>query len=324
MKTKFLFLITMLVIAIGCTGKRYLDKPTPAASSIPPPPQDLVVSQEKPLERTSLAEKTEPYADAGDEYILDKTMTRENRSSKSKDSSSSGTINRFSKAYSTKGKPRIAIFLNRVLSDEVREWRTERRVVVSGEGSISSRRETTFSNREDTVKGPLTVYEEEQIELGGDRYNPYEEQLWSFEDGFMKPFLRAGAKLVDRATIMRLMALESNKKDSTAPISQNITEMKALVDKADIFVELLIARSPSSLYGYEFRAVAKEVKTGRIVGSATSMNWEEEEFTQKKIKATSEGYEITEETKIPKVKDLSRDLALDLMNALTTSWEISG
>ena len=324
MKLKYLFLITILTITIGCVGRRYLDKPAPAASSIPPPPPQVEVPRQEPLERTYVTEQPDPSLDAGDEYVLDKTITRESRSSRSGKSSLAGTINRFSRAYATKGKPRIAIFLNRALSDEVREWRTSHRTVVEGEGSISKSRETHFSHRETTAKGPLTVYEQKQIELGGGRRSPGESNLWAFESGVMNLFLRAGANLVDRATIMRLTVLKDNQKDSTAQVSQNITEMKALVDKADIFVELLIARVPSSLYGYEFKAIAKEIKTGRIIAHATSLNWEEDDFKEKKIKATSDGYEITEETKIPKMKDLSRDLALDLMNSLITSWEISG
>jgi hypothetical protein len=44
-----------------------------------------------------------------------------------------GTIQRFSKAYADKGSPRIAIFLNRALSDDVREWQSDARVAAAYE-----------------------------------------------------------------------------------------------------------------------------------------------------------------------------------------------
>lgn len=324
MKNSGIFFVCLIAVLVGgCQSSvQYLDKQTPAGVIPPPQPPALTQQSSTPPATKSLERTFESQTAASGpigSYELDKNITRPAGSSQTGDLLS-GTAKRFSAAYSAKGKPKIAIFLNRTLSDEVREWRNLGRIVIAGDGSISKRNETLTNVEESTVKGPLSIGAQTQMEIGGARINPAEGYMWSYEDGFMQPFLRAGAYLVDRATIMRLTSLEFDQK-STNDLAVKNVEMRSLVNKADIYVELLISAFPSSNFGYEFRAVVKEVKTGRIMASSTSLNWDKDKFSPKKIITTAAGYEISNKKDLPRLQDVTQELAIDVMNSLIITWD---
>ncbi len=232
----------------------------------------------------------------------------------------SGTLKQFSEAYKANSKPKVAIFLNRTLSDDVREWRTDARAVISGNGSVTMSSETPLHYREETVKGPVAASVQEYNGSSGERNTADEPSMWAFEDGFMQMFLRAGVTLIDRGTVMRLLSRKSSQGIGNEAIEVKKTEMDALVNNADVYIELLITRYPSAPTGYEFRAVAKEVRTGRILASVTSLNWDNEKYRPKKVITTDKGYKIVKDKKMPRLQDMSRDLAVDLMNAMLLSW----
>lgn len=309
-------LLTAILVAGGCTT--YIEKPTPIAA-IPPAPE----IQQPMLQEIPRTAPGDPLAGSGlysGQMTLDKNMTREGGASAAANGAASGTIMRFRDAYVQAKSPRIAIFMNRTLSDDVREWNTESRIAVSGDGSVSKTRETVAGRTEETVKGNVAVAGQTALNsaAGGGRVSPRESYLWPFEDGFMQQFLKGGAVLVDRAAILRLTSREISQKFDAVEAKK--IEMNALLNYADIFIELLITRSPSAPSGYEFKASAKEVQTGRILANATSLNWDAEQARPKKVITTPGGYEIVDDTAFPKVQVLSRDLALDLMNMLIPAW----
>jgi hypothetical protein len=270
----------------------------------------LAVSACLPLLLSSVA--------AAEQMKLDSTIMRDGVVRKPNEMA--GTLKNFSDAYKANQKPKIAIFLNRTLSDDVREWKTNQRAVITGNGSVTMSSETPLRYREETVKGPMAAYEQQQNTVTEARQAPAETYVWSFEDGFMQPFLRAGATLVDRATIMRILSQKVDQGSQNDPIEMKKTEMNALTSFTDIYIELLITRHPSAPTGYEFRAVAKEIKTGRIVGSATSLNWDTDTARPKKVIATEKGYRIIDDPEMPKVQNVSSDLAVDLMNSMISVW----
>lgn len=252
-----------------------------------------------------------------DQFNLDRTIMRDTVPARKDDNA--GTVNRFAEIYGSRQKPKIAVFVNRALSDDVREWRTERRDVMSAD-SVTSTSGTPLHYREDSVNGPLAISRQEYNGVKEARNNTSESYLWSFEDGFMQPFLQAGANLVDRATIMRLVSQKADQGLKSDAIETKKTEMSALLDYADVYVEILITRSPSAPTGYEFRAAAKEVKTGRILANATSLNWDISKERPKKVITTPAGYKVVNDNSMLKAQTVSRDLALDLMNGLISCW----
>ena len=120
---------------------------------------------------------------------------------------------------------------------------------------------------------------------------------------------------------MRLAAAKSGKQGSAySPIAVKKVEMTALIDHGGLFVEILISRTPSAPYRYEFKASAKEVKTGAIAANATSLRWRQERLRRlQRVVATSRGYRLRD-AGIPPIHEISASLALDLMNALARAW----
>jgi len=220
----------------------------------------------------------------------------------------SGTIVRFQKGYDASGKPRIAVFLNRVLSDEVRDWTMD-------EGWVFY--------AETTGKGGWRGegYYVDPVDESGARPNPREYWMWAFEDGFIEPFTETGAKLIDRATILRLTAAQEQGKQGTLrPLASKKIETDALVGYADVFIEVLISTDPSSSYGFQFKSTAKEVKTGRLLANVTSVSWERD-AAQEEYVGTRHGYKKAERTaKPPKLQETARTLALETMSALARTW----
>jgi len=323
-------LLAMLCVlgVIGCTKVVYLEEETPAGH-IPPPPaaSPAAVPTESPLLAAppsapqAVAPSSAREAEPGPKFSGGPggVMRAETAPAESREVSSAGSIERFRLAYVARRKPRIAVFLNRGLSDEVREWSADTRLALSGGYTARTSRAGKPPTRKD-VTGGVTAAIEEHNETAP-RPSPRERWMWAFEDGFLQPFLAANARVVDRATIMRLAAAKSaDEEGAYAPVSVKRIEMDALKSHADLLVEILIRRSPSSLYGYEFKASAKEVNTGIVVANVTSLRWCPENRKQREVRATSNGYEVVDSVKIPPVENIAADLSTDLMNALAAAW----
>jgi hypothetical protein len=228
----------------------------------------------------------------------------------------------FDRAYKAAGSPRLAVFFNRTLSDEVREWRTDIRGVVAISGDVTA----SDGEKRSTFKGPggISAYAQTHVENDTLRAYPADESWkWRFEQGFLDPLIDARARVVDRATIMRLEAAASGRQGSAYnPMAVKKVEMDALLGKADLFVEILVQRDPQSDVGYVFKATAKEVKTGFVLANVTSLDWDYRPV-QKKIIATDRGYEITSEpldAQLPGIDVVADDLSLALMRSLANRW----
>jgi hypothetical protein len=227
----------------------------------------------------------------------------------------------FRKSYRKAGSPRIAIFLNRTLSDDVREWRAYSRQVVSvGHAETStSEGSTTQTNSSGGVAIGSQYYQEEP-----GRVDPGEGWMWRFEDGFLEPFLANGVNVVDRATIMRLAAAEYGRQGNAHdPVSVKQIEVQALKDKADLFIEILIREDAAADLGYEFKATAKEIETGIIRANVTSREWAGLRVPVKTASATSEGYTFSAaegEGDMPAIGAVAEHLAELTMTSMAQRW----
>jgi hypothetical protein len=310
MKARFIMSLLALFLFSGCI--KYIEKPTPT-SSVPPPPAQIQPPQVQEIPRYQPNELPAPNPT---QLVLDSTITREGAVGISA-GVQPGVSMRFKDAYSRASKPKMAVFVNRTLSDDVREWNTGARIAASGDGSTTTSQSTPFGKTEETVKGDKSLAVQTSLDVSPQRSGPRETYIWEFENGFMQPLVRSGAILVDRATILRLTSRSVSQKYD--PIETKKNEMEALVNYADVIVEILITRSPSAPSGYEFKAVAKELKNGRILAMVTSLNWDKANRPHK-VRATDKGYEILEDRSMPRIVDLSQNLAQDLMNELTSTW----
>lgn len=242
----------------------------------------------------------------------------------------------FSDAYSGQGQPRIAVYLNRNLSADVMEWRPQSRIVTegksragvrgSGDGSWKGGEhgdgEAEYEAEADAdASGAVSTSTQTYRGPSGARVSPEETWMWEFEDGFMIPFLDAGAKLVDRAVVMRRVAAEDVRdRGVSATLSANTIETEALDGYADILLEILIRGSRRAPLGYEFRVTAKDVRTGEILAMVRDDGSNQEGETRREARATNRGYQIEEVTELRPVDEVSEDLALDTMEALRRRW----
>jgi hypothetical protein len=211
-------------------------------------------------------------------------------------------IPRFKKNYSRKKRPRIALFLNRELSDSVVKWSSGR----VGEDPHADGRSD---------------------EKAGKRWN------WAFEDELINKFVRVGTRTVDRSTIVRLMGTQTPEMLKTTTrheydgqyynqgMNVKNIEMNALKGYADLFVEILITKQPT-LKDYEFKAKVIEVKTGEIKAHTTSFGKLLLPKVGRTTVASSSGYKEYIVIKIPTPQDVANWLSLELMDGLSTSWEM--
>jgi len=300
-KFDVVYLVLALLLSGGSAGcVRYLEEETPSGT-VPPPPAPISSGL-----RPSQPHEVGPKPGVSGEDALPRTEAVQ------------GMIQRFAKLYAAKGSPRIALFLNRALSDDVREWRSDSRLSVTGERT-KVRAEADKKAKQTVVVAGKALSIEQPTD-SGDRPSPNEQWMWAFEDGFIQPFLDAKVKVVDRATILRLTAAKEGRRTDAASMAPKTIETNALKDAADMFVEILVSRSPASLYGYEFKASVKEVKTGQVMANVTSLRWRPEDQRTRVALAGPTDYEVIEAIRIPPVDEVAGNLAIDLMNALCGAW----
>lgn len=246
----------------------------------------------------------------------------------------------FSASYQKAKKPKIAIFWNRELTDALDEWYGTSRVVISqsGQGSLSGNFGSNDLNLNGSGNSQTSI--EQQKRTGSDQRPQFSEtREWQFQDGFLGPFLRAGAYVVDRAAIVRLTGINAGGMNGKAIETQAISGM------ADILIEVLVANQGQSRTGYELRARVLETKTGRILGYVNSRGlreWnekpdaiatnrgfilpddDEEDDTfgptggQQNYRATSQGFKATR--KPPKLDVVAQNLAYNVMDSLMGQW----
>ena len=301
-----------LVLLGGCV--HYADRETPPGTVPPPTPSvPITVPQASSAAVEQQAASAEP--------------------------TSGIVIREFGTAYSKQKNPKIAVFLNRELSADIQEWHTPARLVVEGKmkvdrtgvsavhdkqtvGNVAQRDVAQVAGGETTVKGKDGKFYE-QVKLPDDRLAPPEAWMWQFEESFLAPFLDAKTVLLDRATVMRLAASDADAgKGKGKELNPKQIEIEALKGKADLFMEILVHRNPLSPVGYEFKVSVKEVSTGRLLSTVSSLTWKQEKLKRLsggRVIATQRGYQVTDDP-FPKLERVAAGLAEDVMRKLAAIW----
>ncbi len=307
-------LACMGIALIGCAEKHvYVEQQTPPGQIAPPSvsTRPLTAADSGTPYRNPNESQYGGYSQKSQAKI--ETSLTEPPAQNAKPLMTPSIISEFRQSYRRAGTPRMAIYLNRELSDEVREWQT----MVS---SVYSARVTPYGIRERQITSRIEGNIEDEK-----RPSAQESWMWLFEDGFVQAFLEANAKLVDRTVIMRLKAAEKQGDDYRSMAVRKV-EMEALKGKADVLVEILVQINPNTQLGYVFKASAKSVNTGQILANATSVNWEykTDDGYEEKVVATNTGYDFVKQkrvVKLPEVNLVSRDLALALMLSLSKNLQ---
>ncbi len=266
---------------------------------------------------------------------------------------SRASLRDFRAAYEAAKRPRIAVYFNRALSAEVREWIPSNRLVNEGTAEFSRQDRHSGSTRVEgkfqaasSASGDVnqdvaldarfegkrsgggsssasgqsvvrqSVYAQQYVGPTGERDDPAEHWKLKFEDSVARSFLDAGARIVDRATIFRLMSFEQpNTSGLAGSISTNRVETGALKQYADILLELLVVADPEAPSGYAFRATAKRVVDGSLVATAYVDGSEIGKNERPRYVATDRGY-VKEVRPLPTVVETSEALALAVMQSM--------
>jgi len=307
--------VAVLVLLSGCVKTVYLEQETPAGA-VPRARVEAPPSLEQGLQGV---------------YAAD-TMAEERDNAEA-------VAERFRGAYLKAQQPRMAVYLNRALSDEVREWKAAERIVVTGQLKAREAYEKTGSadgrpailaasageeqepNGRKTLAGQLAAdaqYSASWQTLAEDapRSAVGEAWSWALEDGFSQPLLEAGTRLVDRATILRLTAAgQDNPTDPSGQLAVKQVEMSALKGYADLLVEILVADRYETAGEYEFKVSVKEVQSGQILAQATTL-YPGGKKHGRQYAATSRGF-VPEEDPYR----TGQGLAFELMESLAMRWE---
>lgn len=247
-----------------------------------------------------------------------------------------GAVASFADAYRRNGKPRLALYWNRQLSEALSDWYSDVRVVQGSQRNSTMSGDFTL-NQSGNSQNTLEV----QRRTGDSRRPTTSESFeWEFQEAFLAPFLEAGATVVDRGAMIRLAAADE------PASSEKTIEVRGLQGKADYLMEVLVAPNWKSSTGYELRTRIIEVKTGAIVAMVNSKNlkeWnpekpvvatehgyvdpkdaEDEDETfgpqgEDKYRATATGYE--RRRKPPKLSKIAQNLAYNTMTGLMRQWK---
>jgi hypothetical protein len=179
---------------------------------------------------------------------------------------------RFAATYAKLRSPRIVVFWNRELTDDLE---TEREDVTQfsadSYGSASSHqqdyrtRRTSNSDIDSTNNGSLQgeVRSSTRRVDPGKRATPLSEaDDFDTERGFIDGLTGAGARLVDRTAIMRASALGANASNAQA------VEMRALMARAEWTIEVTPLSDNGD--GARYKMIVRNISTGTIVAMTTS------------------------------------------------------
>lgn len=262
-----------------------------------------------PLGNTALA----PALAAEQEYIAEPGAQFD-------EAAATAAVARFRTAYRQGGAPRMAIYFNRELSDEVREW-------IPGDHHKLTAVHSQSASFNSLQTGPVsaqgiastTVESQSRYAIGdtGKRPDMRESWHWQFEEAITAALLDGGANVVDRSVIFRQMARQASQAAGLdGSMSTTLNEISALDKYADVLVEMKVTRSATD-FGYDFRAVAKRVRTGQIIGTAFVNGDQVQQYSA--AVASGSGYALRPNTYLT-LEQVSRELTLKLMQSLSSQW----
>jgi hypothetical protein len=142
-----------------------------------------------------------------------------------------------------------------------------------------------------------------------------------FEAGFTAPMLEAGARLVDRATIMRVT--ESNSRRSAGhdrAADAQLVETEALKAFADYVAEITMLPDADAPGDRAFRVRVKRIPDGLVAASLVARGQPSPEPGRSRWVATSDGYARVSDARVVRADELGRAVALQTMQALSRAW----
>ncbi|HWV60565.1 MAG TPA: hypothetical protein VN034_07925 [Sphingopyxis sp.] len=225
----------------------------------------------------------------------------------------------FHDAYSRAGRPRLVIFWNRELTDQLatqsdRIVQVERSMSAASAAGISADgRRAGRTDRSDSVEtlrvGTREVDGERPIAALTNSTD------WAVMSGFNSRLQSAGVLLVDRAVALRALAAASTAEDRQ---DRQTIETKALADKAEIILTVMQTPQSGTPLGAAFLVEAKRVNSGEILATVSDTG-EPPPAKPGRFVAGANGF-VREAPRAPTAEEIGRELADRLMARLATNW----
>ena len=294
---KIVFILWLLAFVSGCSTV-YMEQETQPGQVAEPIPQ----LQRQPL--------TTSLIDSG-------TMERENLLADSayyNQQQPGVSETSFQEAYAKAKNPKIALFLYRQLSQDILDYESSQRLAFSAD------------NKKDGHSNLVIAKQNDYNIDKGVRYLTATDWMWSFENQLIDDFLASGVNIVDRATVMRLVAADVDvAKDSTGMLSGKKIETDALTGYADIFIEILALPSKDYQRRYEYRALAKRIDNGQLIATVTTLGRDTEDFSFSGTESIANVSDNIAPSKrqiqnAEKAENIARWLGWEIRNKLVSYW----
>lgn len=236
----------------------------------------------------------------------------------------------FATAYQQAGRPRIAIFWNRELSDDTNaQYEAYDRTVTASEDHQASRSDNTTTevggasmSSSDRLQKVTTdrVTGSRMVSTDHARSGTAETTAWRLESSFYHPFLAAGTRLIDRSMAMRTVHGGRHRDGSPDLVA---LETSALLGKADLLMEVLMSPDDDSPIGCRFRVTVKDVKSGQVIGLLSTRAIPPTESHTRYVPAPTGFQKVTTRT-TPSLEEFAQRLADETMVQLMRSWNHGG
>lgn len=243
------------------------------------------------------------------------------------------TKRQFTATYAAAGRPRIALFWNMTLNEDMVDQKISRTRVQGGTTFSSSSLEKTTAGE----AGSATLQDSDErsttdtITTSGDvvinnnnkrKAALAESDAWKLETAFATTMRTANVRFIDRSTIIRTTHVQQGR-DATS--DSHTIEAKALLGKADMFMEVLMARDNEAPLGWGFRVSLKDVNSGTQLAAFYSTAVPDlGPAPEPYFVATNKGFEKVTPQISATVEDIGRALALDTMRDLQDAFPTNG
>jgi hypothetical protein len=243
----------------------------------------------------------------------------------------------FQQQYAQHGKPAIAIFWNRQVSDALSQWQaTSRNVVERRLSGRSADPAAAGSNDYDcsfalpsTEAGDCEYKQLEFTErnIGTDAGRndvafTTRRDEFAFSSALTQALLGSGVAIVDRDLVMRLtQARQQNEPLAPASADYYEVELQALTGYAEYVAEVLLAETGVATEELSFMVNIKEIATGRLVGMFSAQGARQTETTMRWTTGPN-GYErVQDEIRTAATPaEIGRDVGEQTMEALAAYW----
>lgn len=264
-------------------------------------------------------------SDTSAQYRTDQPQVIERPAQKPVADTSGPTIAAFRSSYQSAGLPRIALFWNVALTDQLADDKVDRtRITRSASGSSNSLDKTTRGDagsarlRENDEKrvSEVTIDQSTLTSNNANRGMPLPERdAFRLENAFMKTMREGAVQFIDRAAIMRTTAANAGGGGDSRTV-----ETKALQGKAELMLEVLLTRDQDAPIGWSFRGVLRDIDSGRTLATYYSRAMPALPTLPPQYRATSRGFERVDMKHVVSIEDVGRTLALDTMAEVTGAF----